>query len=406
MQQAVATELRLNAQRTHLLRLFGVSFFFALFIVLTQVQGDASWSTDFVALGAYWLGAVACFVLARRSEVAATWLAIAPAALDMPFVYLVQRANLASTPVPGAVAGFTLGVFVLLLILSMLSLTHWQVVLAAVVGAGLEVALQYEAGVSVGGMISAVAVMAVAGALAAYSGQRLRALLVVASRSEKLAALGQLSAAVGHDLRNPLSAVTGALFVLKRRLEKSGPLDEKAREALELAERELRASQRIIEDLLDFAREQPLERVDTELAPLVDEAVSLVRKRAEVSVTVQVPTGLRVPLARDRFRQVLVNLVQNACEAIPLERAGQVTVATVVERAQVTLTVTDDGAGIDAETRARLFEPLFTTKKEGTGLGLAIVASLVKQHGGSIEVESTPGRGSTFRVQLPQKPVG
>lgn len=401
--QAVRAALRAeqlgNARRTHLVRLVAVTFFFGLFVLLGVVNEDRTWTTDFTALGAYWSGALLVAVLARTKL--GPVLTLAPVFLDMPFVYAVQRASLPTTPVPSAVAGFTLGVFVLLLILAMFSLSRWQVAVATVTGALLEVLLQREANVSVGGQVSAVAVMAVAGVLVAFSGSRLRSLLVATSRQQKLAALGQLSAAVGHDLRNPLSAVTTSLFSLRRRLEKTGVvLDEKAAEALALAERELRASQRIITDLLDYAREQPLERVPTPLEPLVREAVDLVRRRDDIEVKVSVP-ALSVPLARDRFRQVLVNLVQNACEAIPEGRAGVVeVVASVDARGALTLHVRDDGAGIDETTRVRLFEPLFTTKKDGTGLGLSIVESLVKQHEGSVSVDSAVGRGTTFTIRL------
>ncbi len=402
--QAVRAALRAeqlgNARRTHLVRFLAVTFFFGLFVLLAVVNEDRTWATDFTALGAYWSGALLVAVLSRTSERLGPALTLAPVFLDMPFVYVVQRASLPATPVPSAVAGFTLGVFVLLLILAMFSLSRWQVAVATVTGAVLEVLLQRAAKVSVGGQVSAVAVMAVAGVLVAFSGSRLRALLVATSRQQKLAALGQLSAAVGHDLRNPLSAVTTSLFILRRRLEKTGVvLDEKATEALALAERELQASQRIITDLLDYAREQHLERVPTPLQPLVREAVDLVRRRADVVVKVDVPE-LTVPLARDRFRQVLVNLVQNACEAIPEGRSGLVEVAASVEEGALTLHVRDDGAGIDETTRARLFEPLFTTKKEGTGLGLSIVESLVKQHDGSVSVDSIVGRGTTFTIRL------
>lgn len=403
--QAVRAALRAeqlgNARRTHLVRVVAVTFFFGLFVVLAVVQQDRTWATDFTALGAYWSGALLVAVLARASERLGAVLTLAPVFLDMPFVYVVQRASLPTTPVPSAVAGFTLGVFVLLLILAMFSLSRWQVVVATVTGAVLEVSLQREANVSVGGQVSAVAVMAVAGVLVAFSGSRLRALLVATSRQQKLAALGQLSAAVGHDLRNPLSAVTTSLFTLRRRLEKTGVvLDEKAASALALAERELQASQRIITDLLDYAREQPLERVPTALAPLVREAVDLVRHRDGIEVKLAVP-DVTVPLARDRFRQVLVNLVQNACEAIPEGRPGLVEVVASVDAAgALMLHVRDDGAGIDEPTRARLFEPLFTTKKDGTGLGLSIVESLVKQHEGSVSVASAEGQGTTFTIRL------
>ncbi len=407
VREAQLTEQLLNARRTHLVRLVAVTFFFGLFVVLALVKQDASWSTDFSALAMWFFGSVLTVALAWRSRRAAKVLTLAPVFLDMPFIYVVQRSNFASTPAPSAVAGFSLGIYVLLLIISMLALSRWQVVLATVAGATFEVLLQREAGVSVGGMVSAVAVMAVAGFLVAYSGERMRRLLITTARAEKLAALGQLSAAVGHDLRNPLAAVTTALFVVRRRLDKGGaPLDDKVKEALDLAEREVKASQRIVGDLLDDARDQPLELTPTPLLPLIDEAVGLLRKRDDVQVRVDVPPSFPpVPLSRDRFRQVLMNLVQNACEAVPEGRPGLVQVRAALDANRVRVSVKDDGAGIDEATRARLFEPLFTTKKDGTGLGLSIVQSLVKQHGGTLTVTSAPGRGSEFIIELPAQGI-
>ncbi len=399
---ALSAERLLNARRTHRIRLVGVTLFAALFLVLGVVLGDPAWRTNWVALGSYFGLAAALDVSARRSDLVARWLTLAPALLDMPLVYLLQRGQYATTPTPSAVAGFTLGPFVLLLAIAALSVHRWQLALAAVVAATLEVLLQVEAGVSVGARVSAVVVVGLSAAVLAYASERLAALLVRTSRQQKLAALGQLSAGVGHDLRNPLAAVANSIFVLNRRLEQAGPVDERLREPLELAKRELAACQRIITDLLDYARETRLELEPIDVRALIDECVGLVFVPAHVGLTVEVATGVGlVPLARDRVRQVLVNLVQNAIEAIPDSRRGQVRVAATREPGVLLVTVADDGVGMSSQTRARIFEPLFTTKKQGTGLGLAIVESLVRQHGGQVTLDSAPGKGTTFTVRLP-----
>jgi signal transduction histidine kinase len=399
---ALSAERLLNARRTHRIRLVGVTLFAALFLVLGVLLGDPAWQTNWVALVAYFALAAGLDVTARHSDTIARWLTLAPALLDMPLVYLLQRGQYATTPTPSAVAGFTLGPLVLLLAISALSVQRWQLALAAVVAATLEVLLQVEAGVSVGARVSAVVVVGLAAAVLAYSSERLAALLVRTSRQQKLAALGQLSAGVGHDLRNPLAAVANSIFVLGRRLEKAGHVDERLREPLDLAKRELAACQRIITDLLDYAREAKLELEPIEVRTLIDECVGLVFVPAHVALAVDVaPSVGLVPLARDRVRQVLVNLVQNAVEAIPDSRRGQVRVAANRDSNALVLTVADDGVGMTPETKARIFEPLFTTKKQGTGLGLAIVESLVRQHGGQLTLDSAPGRGTTFTVRLP-----
>ncbi|MDC0711301.1 ATP-binding protein [Stigmatella sp. ncwal1] len=235
--------------------------------------------------------------------------------------------------------------------------------------------------------------------------QELCAAQAQAIRVEKLAAVGQLAASVGHELRNPLAAVRNAHTYLAKRLAKPEQAvgDARVPQLLGLMDRELGNCARIISDLLDFARERPLLLQPCPLRPLVEEAIGVVPPRESVSVLNQVPEQLPVPmLDREQFRQVLINLVQNAVEAIPAERAGQVVVrAEEGGEGSLCLRVVDDGEGIPANVLPHIFEPLFTTKARGTGLGLAIVASRVQRHGGSLNVSSQRGQGSEFIIQLP-----
>lgn len=219
-------------------------------------------------------------------------------------------------------------------------------------------------------------------------------------RTEKLAAVGQLAASVGHELRNPLTAVQNANAYITKRLGASA--DVRVAQFLGIIERELAVCARIISDLLDFAREQPLALSPCPLYRLVDEAVQLV-PAGRAQIVNEVPEDLTVPaLDKDVFRKALINLIQNAAEAIPEGREGRVIVQANGGGAEPwRISVEDNGDGIPEAALAQVFEPLFTTKTKGTGLGLAIVANAVKRHRGTIAVESRVGAGTRFSIELP-----
>jgi two-component system sensor histidine kinase HydH len=226
----------------------------------------------------------------------------------------------------------------------------------------------------------------------------------IVTRTEKLAAVGQLAASVGHELRNPLTAIRNAhAYISKRVLKSDAAGDARTVQFLGLQEREIHACNRIISDLLDFARERPLQLRPCPLRPLIDEAFSVVTGREGVVLVNDVAADLPIPaLDKDQFRQALINLVQNAVEAMPAGRSGTVRVAAGTSAGGGwRLSVSDDGAGIPAELRTKIFEPLFTTKSKGTGLGLAVVATMLKRHGCAISVDSEVGRGTEFAIEIP-----
>ena len=227
-------------------------------------------------------------------------------------------------------------------------------------------------------------------------------------RAGKLAAVGQLAASVGHELRNPLATIRNASKYIGKRIAGAHAAqalaDPKVTHFLELMDREVSACTKIISDLLDFARERAPVPEPCPLRPLVDDAISIVPE-SRVRIVNDVPADLPVPsIDRDLFRQVLTNLIQNGVEAIPGDRQGEVTIsAEGGQSCPWRITVADNGSGIPEEAAAKIFEPLFTTKTKGTGLGLAIVAGMIKAHHGTIAVESSNGSGTCFVIELPNR---
>jgi PAS domain S-box-containing protein len=219
--------------------------------------------------------------------------------------------------------------------------------------------------------------------------------------SEKLAAVGRLAASIAHEVNNPLEAIKNSLYLISS----SKDIAQHAR-FLEVARKETERVSHIIRQMLGFARRSgEAERVD--INHLIEETFILVEKQmrqAGVRVARDLDPALPHVRARgDQLRQVFLNLLINAQQAI--ERAGEITVRTRPHaealQPSVVVEVSDTGRGISEADLAHIFEPFFSTRAKGTGLGLWVTHDIVRHHGGRIEVSSTPGGGTTFRVVLP-----
>jgi signal transduction histidine kinase len=227
------------------------------------------------------------------------------------------------------------------------------------------------------------------------------------TRAEKLAAVGQLAASVGHELRNPLAAIRNAATYVDRRLtdpklsSKPVSLDPKVPQFIQIIFRELDASTKIISDLLDFSRERKPQLHPCALRPLVEEAIEILPKNG-VRVVNEVPETLPVPrLDKDQFRQVIVNLIQNGMEAAAGKPDGEVSIrADGGVDAPWRICITDNGSGMAPDVLEKVFQPLYTTKVKGTGLGLAVVSNMIHAHKGTITAESEEGKGSVFTIVL------
>lgn len=217
-------------------------------------------------------------------------------------------------------------------------------------------------------------------------------------RSERLAALGQVAGMIAHEIRNPLGALTNCLGLLRRH---SMSREEVAR-ALGLAEEQVDRIEDIVATTLNAAREHGSQQQATPLLPIIDEVVSSAHLEMRgLVVTKDIfghpPTILGSP---QQLRQLVWNLLVNAAEAMPHQ--GQVRIVLETTERDVELTVEDDGPGIPAELRNRVFEPLFSTKVYGTGLGLAIVKQIAMNHGGMVEILERDRRGAAIQVRLPR----
>ena len=217
-------------------------------------------------------------------------------------------------------------------------------------------------------------------------------------RRERLAVLGQLAGGIGHELRNPLGAIKNAAYFLNMVLEDPEP---DVKESLEILEKEVATSEMIIGSLLDFARPKPPMRRKVDINEVVREALSRITAPEIVEVTSQLDRTLSVILADPvQLGQVFRNLILNAIQAMP--EGGQLTVKSKLAGPEwVAVSFADTGVGIPEKNMGKLFEPLFTTKAKGIGLGLAVSKAFVEAHGGSIEVQSEAGKGSTLSVKLP-----
>lgn len=231
----------------------------------------------------------------------------------------------------------------------------------------------------------------------------------VLEKQEKLATLGTLAAGIAHEIRNPLTSVKARLYTLDKHLD-APPL---ARKDAEIISTEITRLERIVQDVLSFARPSEPELKTISAANALREVQSLMASNMEESsVRLQLEPGPDLLVSADaaQLKQVLINLVRNAVEAV--EGAGTITLRVRASRMSLdgrecdaaVLEVADTGRGISPDIEKRLFDPFFTTKEAGTGLGLSIAASIVEKHGGALQYQTRAGHGTTFGIVLPQAP--
>ena len=219
-------------------------------------------------------------------------------------------------------------------------------------------------------------------------------------RAERLSALGELSAILAHEIRNPLASIRGTAEILMEDATSAASRSE----FLAILVKESDRLNRVVEDFLRMARPEPIAKEDCDINEELSNMVTLLSAQARASkVNLQMLSSPLPQFSGDgqKLRQAFMNIILNGIQASPM--GGKVAVSTMFNRESgcIEIRFSDTGSGITSEAISQIFEPFFTTKGSGTGLGLPITKKIIEGHGGSVDVESEPGKGTTFRVLLP-----
>jgi signal transduction histidine kinase len=216
----------------------------------------------------------------------------------------------------------------------------------------------------------------------------------------RLKAIEQVAAMVSHDLRNPLTGIANAAYYLRMKIGSN--LGPKATEMLDLIDRDIEYSNKIVNDLLEYSRAIKLDLSKSTPKSILKEVLTLVNIPASVQVLDFTEDTPKIKVDIDKMKRAFVNIIKNSFDAMP--EGGNLTIKSKKASDNVEISFTDTGAGIPKETLERLFTPLFTTKARGMGFGLAICKRIIEAHGGKISVESNVGKGTTFTFTIPIEP--
>ena len=221
--------------------------------------------------------------------------------------------------------------------------------------------------------------------------------------ARRFATIGETTAMVGHDLRNPLQSTIFNIELAKAMCKSvSSPARKhKLRELLESIEKQMHYMDKIVSDLSDYARPLKPKFTETGLQGLIDTSLSEVEIPGNVKVSVKVEEKARLTVDSNMMKHVFVNVILNAVQAMP--EGGRLTIRSSATEDAALISIQDTGVGIPEENLGSLFEPLLTTKAQGVGLGLPVCRRLVEAHNGTITVESKVGEGSTFTVKIPSR---
>ncbi|MBN1824328.1 MAG: HAMP domain-containing protein [Endomicrobiales bacterium] len=231
-------------------------------------------------------------------------------------------------------------------------------------------------------------------------------------KNARLSSIGQMANILGHEIRNPLSAMTNSVFLLRRLMAKTKEPEPIMVKSVTIIENEIKSTSRIVDNMLDFSRQRPPVLSEQDYNTVVREIVEGVKMPPNVELELALDGSNKVMIDIEEMKQVIRNLVNNAVDAMGDKENSKLKVgvykANIVQGdkniSAVSADISDNGCGMSQETIKKIFEPFFSTKSKGTGLGLAVVQKIVEErHNGVIEVKSVVGKGTTFSVKLPLK---
>ncbi len=217
-------------------------------------------------------------------------------------------------------------------------------------------------------------------------------------RADRLSALGELSAGMAHEIRNPLGSIRGTAEILKENV----PPDDPKHEFAIILIKEVERLNQVLEDFLHFARPKPVEEGRVNLNNVVQDVLDLTRQQIfknKIDVIKEFGEIPEVPGQAEQIKQAVLNLVLNALQAMP--DGGRLTIVTARDSTHAMISIADTGPGVDPANRERIFNPFVTTRADGTGLGLAITQRIIQGHAGFIDLQSQPGQGAKFTIALP-----
>jgi two-component system, NtrC family, sensor histidine kinase HydH len=221
-------------------------------------------------------------------------------------------------------------------------------------------------------------------------------------RAERLYAIGQLSAGLAHEIRNPLASLSGTIGIMRRNPSAA----EKRSECLDIMDKECGRLNNLLTSFLDYAKPRPPRLLEIDIPSVLDSVLGLVSHTLDQkSITLRKETALQLPVLEcdpEQLRQVLVNLLINAIQAS--SDGGEIRLQARIRGANLLIQVRDQGSGVRAEDLDKIFDPFFTTKQNGTGLGLSVAYQIVEQLKGTLKAERNSDRGMTFTVSLPTRP--
>jgi signal transduction histidine kinase len=223
-------------------------------------------------------------------------------------------------------------------------------------------------------------------------------------RKSRLAALGQLTGTVSHELRNPLGALRSSIAAIRRIASGETPAMHRL---VEIADRSVTRCDELISDLLEYSRVRVLHREETDLDAWLTGVLDEIALPETVELSRDLACDRALSIDPERLRRVVINVVENACQAMTAgddrdhARTGRLAISTRISETRAELRVADTGPGMDEETRQKIFEPLYSTKAFGVGLGLTVVRQIMEQHGGGVEIANIPGKGTEVVLWLP-----